>query len=188
MGIKEFDISGTKTFVFLSLWWWWWWWWWGGWGGGVCMYSQCLAQFSDFLLEALPSGNAFYISFSSGVLYQSHLLRQTSNMLIKDHRGDGIQWAMQALLHLHEWSEWLQTHQEENCCCQGLSWQDQNLQQAKNHAASIRKLSTSSPGRFSLAPPPKPGKSALGRRLAGEVHKKYSRKGKLNEKKFFHAS
>ena len=55
------------------------------------MYSQCLAQFSDFLLEAPPSGNAFYISFSSGVLYQSHLLRQTSNMLIKDHRGDGIQ-------------------------------------------------------------------------------------------------
>ena len=68
----------------------------GGEGGGgvcvcVCMYSQCLAQFSDFLLEAPPSGNALYISFSSGVLYQSHLLRQTSNMLIKDHRGDGIQ-------------------------------------------------------------------------------------------------
>ena len=63
----------------------------GGVGGGVCMYLQCLAQFSDFLLQAPPSGNAFYISFSSGVLYQSHLLRQTSNMLIKDHRGDGIQ-------------------------------------------------------------------------------------------------
>ena len=59
MGIKEFDISATKTFVFLFLWWWWWW---GG-GGVVCMYSQCLAQFSDFLLEAPPFGNAFYNYF-----------------------------------------------------------------------------------------------------------------------------
>ena len=61
MGIKEFDISGTKTFVLLFLWWWWWW----GWGGGVCvcMYSQCLAQFSDFLLEAPHLGMLFIFRF-----------------------------------------------------------------------------------------------------------------------------
>ena len=35
----------------------------GGGGGVVCMYSQCLAQFSDFLLEAPPFGNAFYNYF-----------------------------------------------------------------------------------------------------------------------------
>ena len=63
MDIKEFDMCwclGQKLLFFFFF---------GGGGGegAGCMYEQCLAQCSDFLLEVPPSGNAFYILFSSGV-------------------------------------------------------------------------------------------------------------------------